>query len=195
MFIFANTAVFVSAGVLVFIYYYIYRNLRQHDKNSKHIRSNSEQKKRVKQEDKITISLVLIVISFLLCALPSFVMIYIINLCHTCSRMLIHWLRDLLCLLFLLNSATNQFLYAWRMRPFRKVFRIIPARQWFVRRFERGRIHQKSPQVNEQTNQGMGGSRSGNAKRERMAQCWKEMKPDEVQVLALKVIGREGRTF
>ena len=134
-FIFANSAVVISIGVLMFVNYRIYHSLQEHEKNSEHIRSNRERQKNMKREKKITISFLLIIISFLACALPSLVMIYVINLCSTCNCVLIHWFRDLQYLFLLLNSATNQFLYAWRMRSFRAAFRTIPAIQWLTRPF------------------------------------------------------------
>ena len=137
-FIFANTAVVVSIGVLLFVNYRIYHSLQEHDKNSEHIRSNRERQKHMKREKKITVSFLLIIISFLACALPSLVMIYVINLCSTCNCVLIHWFRDLQYLFLLLNSATNQFLYAWRMRSFRAAFRTIPVIQWLTRSHLKG---------------------------------------------------------
>lgn len=52
-FIFASTTVVVSIGVLVFVYYRIFRHLIQHGESTTHIRSSIEQEKRLKQE-KIT---------------------------------------------------------------------------------------------------------------------------------------------
>ena len=134
-FIFANTAVVISIGVLMFVNYRIYHSLQEHEKISEHVRSSRDRQKHMKREKKVTISLLLIIISFLACALPSLVMIYVINLCSTCNCVLIHWFRDLQYLFLLLNSATNQFLYAWRMRSFRAAFRTIPAIQWLTRPF------------------------------------------------------------
>ena len=134
-FIFVNTAVLVSIGVLMFVNYRIYHSLQEHEKNTEHIRSSRDRQKHMKREKKVTISLLLIIISFLACALSSLVMIYVINLCSTCNCVLIHWFRDLQYLFLLLNSATNQFLYAWRMRSFRAAFRTIPAIQWLTRPF------------------------------------------------------------
>ena len=134
-FIFANTAVVISIGVLMFVNYRIYHSLQEHEKISEHVRSSRDRQKHMKREKKVTISLLLIIISFLACALPSLVMIYVINLCSTCNCVLIHWFRDLQYLFLLLNSATNQFLYSWRMRSFRAAFRTIPAIQWLTRPF------------------------------------------------------------
>ena len=146
-FIFANTAVVISICVLVFVNYRIYHSLQQHERNSEHIRSSRDRQKHMKREQKITMSFLLIVISFLACAVPSLVMIYVINLCHTCDCVLIHWFRDLQYLFLLLNSATNQFLYAWRMRSFQAAFRTIPVIQWIARKFAGNRVEQSCSQT------------------------------------------------
>ncbi|KAJ7336520.1 hypothetical protein OS493_011730 [Desmophyllum pertusum] len=139
-FIFANTAIVISIAVLIFVYYRIYHRLKQHEKNCKNIRRSNEREKHLKREQKITISFLLIITSFIACVVPSLVMIYVINLCHNCSCVLIHWFRDLQGLFLLLNSASNQFLYAWRMRCFQVAFKTIPAVQWVLRKFVRKRM-------------------------------------------------------
>ena len=154
-FIFANTAVVISVGVLVFVNYRIYHSLQEHEKNSEHIRSSRDRQKHVKREQKITKSFLLIIISFLACAVPSLVMIYVINLCSTCNCVLIHWFRDLQYLFLLLNSATNQFLYAWRMRSFQAAFRTIPAIQWLTRNAG-NRIDQSQSQTDTVLSEGAG---------------------------------------
>ena len=155
-FIFANTAVVISVGVLIFVNYRIYHSLRQHEKHSEHIRSSRDRQKHVKREQKITMLFLLIIISFLACAVPSLVMIYVINLCNTCNCVLIHWFRDLQYLFLLLNSATNQFLYAWRMRSFQAAFRTIPAIQWLTRNFAGNRIDQSQSQTDTVLSEGAG---------------------------------------
>ena len=176
-FIFANTAVIISIVVLLFIYFRIYQRLQQHEKNMEHIRSKSEQQKRVKQEEKLTISFLLIIISFLACAIPSLVMIYVINLCHTCSCVLIHWFRDLQYLFLLANSASNQFLYAWRMRSFRKAFQTIRAIQWVAKTFGGRQVNETCPQLlNGQNGQIMGWSPSRNAERHWISHYFKGAK-------------------
>ena len=173
-FAFVNTAVIVSTGVLVFAYYRIYRNLRQHRKNTEHIRSSSDRYRNVKQEENITVSFLLIILSFLACAIPSLIMIYVITFCATCSCVLIHWFRDLQYLFLLGNSASNQFLYAWRMRSFRRAFQTISVIQWISRRFSRKRVHQASSQLGEEKDQETGSNPNGNGGRERIGHCKKE---------------------
>ena len=140
-FIFANASLVIAAAVLIFVYCRVYHSLEKHKKNSAHIRSSHEQEKHTKRDEKATNSLLLIIVSFVMCALPSCAMVYVINLCHTCSCVLIHWFRDIQFLFLLVNAASNQFLYAWRMPPFQQAFKTLPAVQWLGRKFQRERIH------------------------------------------------------
>lgn len=141
-FIFANTAVVISIIVLLFVNCSIYRSLREHEKNTEHIRSNRDRQKYLKREEKITKSFLFIILSFLACGVPSLVMVYVINLCNSCSCVLIHWFRDLQYLFLLLNSATNQFLYAWRMRSFQAAFLTVPFIRWTGRKLAGNKIDQ-----------------------------------------------------
>ena len=138
-FIFANASLVIATAVLVFVYFRVYFNLKRHKRNCDHIRSSKEQEKQAKRNEKATNSLLLIIISFVLCVFPSCVMVYVINLCHTCSCVLIHWFRDLQFLFLLVNAASNQFLYAWRMRSFQRAFKTITAVQWFAQKLGRER--------------------------------------------------------
>ena len=141
-FIFVNTAVVSSVFVLVFVYCSIYRALRKHGRKVQHLQSINEKKKRGRQEERITALFILIVVSFLACVVPTLVTSYIINLCHSCSCFLIHWSRDLSCWFLLLNSASNQFLYAWRMPPFRRAVETIPVVHLVSRWFGKNRVKQ-----------------------------------------------------
>ena len=167
-FAFVNTAVIISTGVLAFAYFRIYYNLRRHSKNTEHIRSSGDQAKNAKQEEKITISFLLIILSFLTCAIPCLVMIYIITLCGTCSCVLIHWLRDFQYLFLLGNSASNQFLYAWRMRSFQSAFQVIPFIRWGIRRFGSKRVF---PVLGVETHQEIDRNPAGNNKGVSTARC------------------------
>lgn len=136
-FIFANAAVIVTSIVLVFVYYRICYFLKRRRKTSERIQNNQQREKHAKREEKATNSLLLITVAFTLCAFPSCVMVYVINLCHTCDCVFIHWLRDLQFLFLLSNSASNQFLYAFRMRSFKKAFQTIPVVKWLANKFGR----------------------------------------------------------
>ena len=138
-FIFANASLVIATAVLIFVYCRVYHSLEKHKKISTHIQSIRDQEKHAKRDEKATNSLLLIIVSFVMCTLPSCAMVYVINLCHTCSCVLIHWFRDIQFLFLLVNAASNQFLYAWRMRPFQQAFKTIPAVQWLGRKFSRER--------------------------------------------------------
>ena len=138
-FIFANASLVIATAVLIFVYYRVYHNLKRQKTNSEHLRSTREQQKHAKRNEKATNSLILIIISFVVCVFPSCVMVYVINLCHTCSCVLIHWFRDLQFLFLLVNAAANQFLYAWRMRSFQRAFKTLAAVRWFARKLTRQR--------------------------------------------------------
>ena len=136
-FIFTNASLVIATAVLIFVYYRVYSRLKRHNRNSVHIRSSPEREKQIKREKKATNSLLLIIISFVMCVFPSCAMVYVINLCQTCSCVLIHWLRDLQFLFLLVNAASNQFLYAWRMRSFKRAFKTITVVQWFAKKLGR----------------------------------------------------------
>lgn len=59
---------------------------------------------------------------FLCCYTPSLVMIYLMNLCSSCSCYTIHICRDMQFIFVLCSSALNPFIYAWRLPNFRKAF-------------------------------------------------------------------------
>ena len=136
-FIFVNSSLVITTAVLIFVYYRVYFSLKRHNRNSQHIRSNRELAKKAKRDEKATNSLLLIIVSFVICVFPACVMVYVLNFCQTCSCILIHWFRDLQFLFFLVNAASNQFLYAWRMRSFQKAFKMTPVFQCFAKRFGR----------------------------------------------------------
>lgn len=145
-FIFANAAVVVTSIVLVFVYFRVCHFLKRHRKTSAHIQSSElEREKQVQREQKATNSLLMIAVAFILCSFPSCVMVYIINLCHTCNCVLIHWLRDLQFLFILINSASNQFFYAFRMRSFKRAFMTISAIAWLVDKFGRQELSLNYP--------------------------------------------------
>ena len=140
-FIFANTSVLFTTAVLCFVYTNIYRRLRMQIKTwgrrqATTVEERSKQKQKLqnmKIERKATKSLVLVLLTFILCFTPACVMIYILKFCTKCNCILIHWLRDLQFVIVLLNSGINPFLYAWRMPQFKRALRkflgLRPSRQ------------------------------------------------------------------
>ena len=124
-FAFANTAITITFITLVFAYVSIFLTLRAQVRrwNSKDRRYGSRTRKSaILWEKRITQVFLLMLLLFVCCYSPSCAMIYVMNLCTSCSCYTIHWLRDLQFLFVLLSSALNPFVYAWRIPPFRKAF-------------------------------------------------------------------------
>ena len=122
-FIFANTALVVTLAVLAFSVVQIHRRLRTHIAQIAAVLDERHRLRNLQRERKVTKYFLFILLSFVLSSVPSCVMIYVINLCSGCSCQVIHWCRDLQYLVVLFNSSTNQFLYAWRIPAFRRVYR------------------------------------------------------------------------
>lgn len=119
-FIFTNTAVITTFVIVTFSYCQIHYKLRVQVSRWRSFCQDRIVSKAMAMEKQLTRSFSLILMCFILCLIPSCVMIYMINLCNDCDCILIHWLRDLQFLLTLVNCSMNQFLYAWRMPNFRK---------------------------------------------------------------------------
>ena len=120
VFIFANTAVITCFVIVTFSYCRIYHKLRVQISRWRSFCHDQVAFKAMAMEKQVTRAFNLILGFFILCLIPSCIMIYTINLCDACDCTLIHWLRDLQFLLTLVNCSINQFLYAWRMPNFRK---------------------------------------------------------------------------
>lgn len=121
-FVFANTAIILTLTLLLFYFVRIVKSLKTHEKHMRSALGHTAQRRGLLIEKKVTKCFLFILLFFFVCSFPSCVMIYVINLCSTCSCDVIHWCRDLQYLLVLVNSSSNQFLYAWRMSSFRRAF-------------------------------------------------------------------------
>ena len=129
-FVFANSAVFLTLIILLLSYVQIYRRIRHQFATADaqlHGRKNDphREKRNARREARVTKAFLLVLLAFLVCYVPSCVMIYFMNLCVSCSCHTIHWLRDMQFLLVSLNSGLNPFLYSWRLPNFRRAFTII----------------------------------------------------------------------
>ena len=145
-FIFANTAVVVTFSVLIFtntkIVKYLRLQVHQWDNVHDSKRENLAKKQAMKLEKKITKTLMVVLILFLACYLPSCVCIYIINLCSKCDCEFIHWVRDIQFVLVMANSGVNPFVYAWRLKNFKKAFKsILSSRACFKRTISVNTVH------------------------------------------------------
>lgn len=128
-FVFANTAIAVTFAVLTFTNVKICKYLRCqiHTWSNwlNNTRGNLVMKQALQRERKTTKTLFVALGLFLACYLPSCVCIYIINFCSTCECLFIIWARNIQWMLVLANSSVNPFVYAWKLRNFRKAFKSI----------------------------------------------------------------------
>ena len=138
-FIFANTAVFTTFLVLIFVHVGILKRLRERSKHWRDQRAMNyaepeQQENRnniinTKREGKAAKVLMIILLAFFSSLTPACVMIYLLNFCSKCSCLVIHWLRDLMVLIVLCNSGINPYLYAWRLPQFKKaIYKFLPQR-------------------------------------------------------------------
>ena len=128
-FVFANTAIAITFAVLTFTNVKIYKYLRcqiyKWNNWPNDTRENLVMKQALQRERKTTKTLFVTLGLFLACYLPSCVCIYIINFCSTCDCLFIIWARNIQWVLVLANSSVNPFVYAWKLRNFRKAFKRI----------------------------------------------------------------------
>ena len=133
-FVFANTAIVLTFVIFLFTYAGFLRSVRAQVlewetlQNSSQTEENRARLRAAAFERNITQAFVVMLGLFLCCYTPSCVMIYIMNLCSSCSCYAIHILRDLQFIFVLCSSALNPFLYAWRLPNFRKAF--VRILQW-----------------------------------------------------------------
>lgn len=127
-FVFANTAIALTFIIFLFTYVGFLRSMRaqvselEMVRNSSQTEENRARKRTAAFERNVTQAFMLMLGLFLCCYTPSCVMIYVMNLCLSCSCYAIHILRDLQFIFVLCSSALNPFLYAWRLPNFRKAF-------------------------------------------------------------------------
>ena len=131
-FLFANTTVFGTFAVLIFVHVGILKRLRERLKywrDRRGVESNESDKQEnrnnlinTQKESKAAKALMIVLLAFFASFTPACVMIYLLNFCSSCSCLAIHCLRDLQILIVLCNSGINPYLYAWRLPPFKRAF-------------------------------------------------------------------------
>ena len=123
-FVFAHTAILATFLIMLFTYLKIARALKhqilQWDMTERGSADSQARKQAIKWEEKVSKTCLIMLALFLACYLPSCVLIYITNLCSSCSCSSIHVARDVHFLLILANSGVNSFVYAWRFENVRK---------------------------------------------------------------------------
>jgi len=128
-FVFANTGIAVTFAVLtltnVKIYKYLRCQISMWNNCPNNTRENLAMKQALQRERKTTKTLFVALGLFSACYLPCCVCIYVINFCSTCDCLFIIWARNIQWVLVLANSSVNPFLYAWKIRNFRKAFKTI----------------------------------------------------------------------
>ncbi|KAJ7376626.1 hypothetical protein OS493_033504 [Desmophyllum pertusum] len=124
-FIFATLTLLCAIFILAFTYVRIFlvvkrkvielNNLHQGDAERK-----KAQERNMLWERKLTKTHLVMLLAFLACYAPACIMIYLMNVCSSCSCEVIHWLRDMHFVLITLNSLINPFVYALRLSGIRE---------------------------------------------------------------------------
>ena len=124
-FIFANTVVLSTFGLLIFVHVGILKRLRKRramESTKSDVQENQKSLINAKKDSKAAKALMIVLPAFFASFTPVCVMIYLLNFCSDCSCELIRWLRDLQFLIVLCNSGINPYLYAWRLPQFKRAF-------------------------------------------------------------------------
>lgn len=126
-FVFANTAVVATFIVLCLTYAKVFKSFKREIQrwdslNTGTSEDNLVKIRAMKWEKKVTKTFLVMLVLFIACFLPSLVLIHIISFCGTCGCVFIHWARDLNYILIMANSSMNPFVFAWRLRTYRRAF-------------------------------------------------------------------------
>ena len=126
-FVFNHTAVILTFGILIFTYVRIFKKLRgrvrEWDNIADKTSENQAQRQAVRDQQKATKTLLIMLALFVFCYLPPLPFSYIMNFCSSCSCDVIHVTRDLQLIFVLLNSSLNPMVvFAGRSQKFRRAF-------------------------------------------------------------------------
>lgn len=131
-FVFANIAILATLLIFIFTYAQVFRVLKKQLKNISVMHGGNvteterAQKRNMMWERRVTQAYLIVLAVFLACYVPSCLMIYLMNMCTSCSCDMIHWFRDMQFILVTINSLLNPYIYAFRLSPLRRaLFHII----------------------------------------------------------------------
>lgn len=160
-FVFANIAILSTFIIFIFTYVQVFRVLKNQLSNiaSFHDGSAGEleraHRRSMMWEKRITKAYLVVLAVFLACYVPSCIMIYLMNLCRSCSCDLIHWFRDAQFILVTINSLINPFVYAFRLQNIRRaVITILKSmRFWKTNKVgvTRNELSDATPEENKRT--------------------------------------------
>ena len=132
MMFFTHSAIFVALLILIVVQVRIRSYLRAHSnqmtENIGDAPSASRKAAESKEEEfqrKISRVYLIILAFFVSIYVPSVVMIYILHFCESCDCTFRHVLRDLSFVLVCANSCVNPFIYALRVKQFRKSIKAV----------------------------------------------------------------------
>jgi hypothetical protein len=125
-FVFANIAILSTFAIFMFTYVQVFKVLKRqltgisavHDGCASEL--ERAHRRSMMWETRITKAYLIVLAVFLACYVPSCIMIYLMNMCKSCSCDLIHWFRDAQFILVTINSLINPFVYAFRLKNIRR---------------------------------------------------------------------------
>lgn len=124
-FVFANIAILSTLLIFIFTYVQVFKTLKEQLKEVSNMfggnvtETQRAQKRAMMWERRVTKTYLIVLAVFLACYVPSCLMIYLMNMCSTCSCDQIHWFRDMQFILVTINSLINPYVYAFRLKNLR----------------------------------------------------------------------------
>ena len=133
-FINVNASLLLAASLSCFMYFLMWRKLRERPQASDHrittlhstpsdlISSNPVTVSRNIMEEKVTRMFLVVLVVMFCCYGSSALLTYLLAFCHSCSCVTLHWFLDFGFILVSINSSLNFFCYAMQSSRFRSAF-------------------------------------------------------------------------